>query len=171
VTRPSVLVACIGNIFFGDDAFGVEVARKMAVRELPPEARVVDFGIRGLDLVYALLDGYELTILVDAMPRGGEPGTIYVVEPDLGELDDPAGQAAAVEAHGMNPMKTLSLARSMGAEFKRILIVGCEPGALDVDEERMGLSAPVEAAVDEAVRVVESLVAGFLNVPAGAGGG
>ena len=89
MTRPRVLIACIGNIFLGDDGFGVEVARRLANRRLagrrsagptlPDDVRVVDFGIRGLDLVYALLDGYETAILVDATPRGGEPGTLYLI--------------------------------------------------------------------------------------------
>ena len=77
-----ILVACIGNIFLGDDGFGVEVARALASRSLPQDVVVKDFGIRGFDLVYALLDHPGLTILVDACPRGGSAGTVYVVEPE-----------------------------------------------------------------------------------------
>ncbi|MGH7848434.1 MAG: hydrogenase maturation protease, partial [Candidatus Binatia bacterium] len=77
MTPAKILVAGIGNIFLGDDGFGVEVARELAKRKLPESVRVVDFGIRGFDLAYALLDGYDLTILVDAAPRGGLPGTLY----------------------------------------------------------------------------------------------
>jgi hydrogenase maturation protease len=162
-TRPRILVAGIGNIFLGDDAFGSEVARRLAVRELPDEVRVVDFGIRGFDLAYALLDGYEVTIFVDATPRGEAPGTLYTIEPDLGELDGLDGEAALVETHGMNPLKVLSMVKSMGGKFGRILLVGCEPAPLESEEGHMGLSEPVEAAVEEAVGLVESLVVKVLE--------
>jgi len=124
--------------------------------------RVIDFGIRGFDLAYALLDGYEVTIFVDATPRGGEPGTLYTIEPDLGELANMQAQPAMVDTHGMNPMKVLAMVKAMGGEFKRILLVGCEPETLGPEEGLMGLSQPVEAAVGEAVRLVESLVAEIL---------
>src|SRR5580658_7995516 len=100
MTDARILVACIGNIFLGDDGFGVEVARQMAARPLPPGVAVKDFGIRGFDLTYALLDPRELTILVDACPRGDAPGTVYLVEPDLHAAPDSA--PAALDAHGMN---------------------------------------------------------------------
>ena len=89
---PRILVAGIGNIFMGDDAFGVEVARRLSQRTLPAGVRVSDFGIRGFDLAYALQDGYETTILIDACPRGEEPGTLFVVEPDLAEISASAGR-------------------------------------------------------------------------------
>ena len=161
--QPRILIAGIGNIFLGDDAFGSEVARRLAGRELPEEVRVVDFGIRGFDLAYALLDGYEVTIFVDATPRGAAPGTLYTIEPDLDEPDAPPGGAAVVETHGMNPLKVLGMVKSMGGEFKRILLVGCEPAPLPSEDGHMGLSEPVERAVDEAVKVVESLVATILE--------
>src|ERR1700736_5676334 len=82
MTQPRILIACVGNIFLGDDAFGVEVARRLAYHPLPPGVRVIDFGIRGLDLTYALLDGCEGPILVDAAPRGEAPGTLSVIQPD-----------------------------------------------------------------------------------------
>jgi hydrogenase maturation protease len=163
MTQPRILIAGIGNIFLGDDAFGSEVARRLAVRELPDEARVVDFGIRGFDLAYALLDGYEVTIFVDATPRGCAPGTLYTIEPDLTELDQLDAAGMMVETHGMNPLKVLSMVKSMGGEFKRILLVGCEPAPLESEEGHMGLSEPVEAAVGEAVWLVESLVTRILE--------
>ncbi len=163
MTRPHILIAGIGNIFLGDDAFGSEVARRLLSRKLPDKVRVVDFGIRGLDLAYALLDGYDVTILVDATPRGGEPGTLYTIEPDLSELDNLDAQGMMIETHGMNPMKVLGMVKSMGGEFKRLLLVGCEPEPIDTEEERMGLSEPVAAAVDEAVDLVESLVTKILK--------
>jgi hydrogenase maturation protease len=163
--RPSILVAGIGNIFMGDDAFGSEVARRLMERTLPEIVRVVDFGIRGFDLTYALLDGPDVTIFIDATPRGEAPGTLYTIEPDLSELDEEDGEAqgAMIEPHGMNPLKVLRLAKSMGGEFKRILLVGCEPAPLLTEEGEMGLSEPVQAAVGEAVLMVESLIAKILE--------
>jgi hydrogenase maturation protease len=164
MTPPSILIAGIGNIFLGDDAFGSEVARRLIERKLPEEVRVIDFGIRGFDLIYALLDGPDATIFVDATPRGGEPGTLYTIEPDLDELNDgETEEGTMVETHGMNPMKVLRLVKSMGGEFKRILLVGCEPAPLESEEGHMGLSAAVAAAVDEAVGLIESLVTKILE--------
>jgi hydrogenase maturation protease len=163
MTAPRILIAGIGNIFLGDDAFGSEVARRLMQRRLPENVRVVDFGIRGFDLAYALLDGYDVTIFVDATPRGDEPGTLYTIEPDLSELDQADAPTASVEPHSMNPLKVLQLVKSMGGEFKRILLVGCEPSPLEAEEGQMGLSEPVEAAAVEAVRLIESLVASILE--------
>jgi hydrogenase maturation protease len=162
-TTPSILVAGIGNIFMGDDAFGCEVARRLAGRQLPVGVRVVDFGIRGFDLAYAIMDGPDVTVFVDATPRGEAPGTLYTIEPDLSELNDAGAGGIMVEPHGMNPLKVLGMVKAMGGEFKRILLVGCEPETLGGEEGLMGLSEPVERAVDEAVRVVESLVAKILE--------
>jgi hydrogenase maturation protease len=158
VQKPTILVAGIGNIFLGDDAFGVEVVRRMASLQLPQSVRVTDFGIRGFDLAYALQDGYETTILVDACPHGEAPGTLYVIEPDLKGLDDPEAPPAVLEGHAMNPVSVLRMARAMNIELKNILMVGCEPETLGGEEGQMGLSAPVEAAVDEAVKLVQSLI-------------
>lgn len=126
-----------------------------------PKVCVVDFGIRGLDLAYALSDGCEAALLVDATPRGGVPGTVYVIEPDPGELkgraETSAQVASLIDAHSMNPLKVFALARSMGSEPKRVLLVGCEPLTLGPEEGLLGLSEPVAAAVDEAVSVIERL--------------
>jgi hydrogenase maturation protease len=154
--KPTILVAGIGNIFLGDDAFGVEVVRRLAARNLPVEARVVDFGIRGLDLAYALQDGYETTILIDAFPHGQTPGTVSIVEPDTKEIN--ASPDALVEAHSMHPLAVLRMAAAMNGSLKRVLLVGCEPASLGGDEGYMGLSEPVEAAVEEAVNATEALV-------------
>jgi len=163
VQKPSILVAGIGNIFLGDDAFGVEVVRRMAGFELLQSVRVADFGIRGFDLAYALQDGYETTILVDACPHGQAPGTLYVIEPDLKALDEANAPPATVEAHAMNPINVLRMAKAMNIDVKNVLLVGCEPETLGGEEGQMGLSKPVEAAVDEAVKLVESLVNRILN--------
>lgn len=167
VQAPRILIAGIGNIFLGDDAFGVEVARRLSGREWPGNVRVTDFGIRGYDLAYALLDGYDTTILVDACGRGEPAGTLYVMEiepKDLGSANDrsPEEQQVAIEAHSMNPLNVLRLAASMGP-LKQVLLVGCEPGTLGPEEGQMGLSATVEAAIDDAVKLVESIVGKTLN--------
>ena len=161
--KPAILVAGIGNIFLGDDAFGVEVVRRLAGVQLPESVRVADFGIRGFDLAYALQDGYETTILLDACPHGEAPGTLYVIEPDLKALDDPDDPQAVVEAHAMNPMNVLRMARAMNIKVKNVLLLGCEPETLGGEEGQMGLSAAVEAAVDHAVKLLESIINRLLN--------
>jgi hydrogenase maturation protease len=158
MTKPRILIAGIGNIFLGDDAFGSEVARKLQQRSWPDEVRVEDFGIRGFDLTFALLDGYETTILIDAVPRGGAPGTLYKIEPDVNDLDELSTGDATLETHGMNPMKVLAMAKSMGGEFKKLLLIGCEPAPLASEDGYMGLSSAVQGSVDEAIRMVESLI-------------
>ncbi len=153
-----VLIAGIGNIFMGDDAFGVEVASVLARRTFPHGVRVADFGIRGFDLAYALMEGYETTILVDAYPGEGQPGTLFVVEPDLQNLDSAGARPGFVDPHGMDPLIVLHMAQNMGGELKRILLLGCVPATLGPEEGKMGLSEPVAAAVDEAVQLIDSLV-------------
>ncbi|HTF61915.1 MAG TPA: hydrogenase maturation protease [Edaphobacter sp.] len=162
-TKARVLIAGIGNIFLGDDGFGVEVARRLAACELPAEVRVVDFGIRGLDLVYALQDGYDTTILIDALPHGKEPGTVSIVEPNLNDLQADPEQGGFVEPHGMNPMNVLRMAKAMEAPLEHILLVGCEPAYMGGDDGHMGLSEPVEAAVSEAVNATQNLVKRILD--------
>jgi hydrogenase maturation protease len=159
--QPRILIAGIGNIFLGDDGFGVEVVRHLVDRMSSGSVRVVDFGIRGLDLVYALQDGYETTILIDAYPHGQAPGTVSVVELNANEAADFPGNF--VEPHSMHPMNVLRMARSMNGPLKRVLLVGCEPATLGGDEGHMGLTKPVEAAVTEAVKMTEALVERILE--------
>jgi hydrogenase maturation protease len=158
-----ILVAGIGNIFLGDDGFGVEVVRRLAERELPEGVEVGDFGIRGIDLAYALMDPYEVVVFVDTVSRDEEPGTIYLIEAEVPEEGE-----VALDTHGMDPVKVIRLARVLGAEIPRTLVVGCEPqnipdcrGASEThpyDDMLMKLSEPVQRAVDEAVKLVESIV-------------
>ncbi len=156
--KASILIAGIGNIFLGDDGFGVEVVRRLAARKLPAAVRVADFGIRGFDLAYALQDGYKTTILVDAFPHGQKPGTISVLDPDLNDVGSEEAPQAGVDTHGMNPLNVLRMAASMGAPLKGIFLLGCEPATLGPDEGQMGLSEPVEKAVDEAVDLLDSVI-------------
>ena len=159
--QATILVAGIGNIFLGDDGFGVEVVKRLAARRLPTGVRVADFGIRGFDLTYALQDGYETTILIDAYPHGQAPGTVSLVEPDLGNLNTPA--QGVVETHDMDPLNVLRMATAMNGGLKKVLLVGCEPATFGAEEGQMGLSEPVELAVDEAVNMVVALVERILQ--------
>jgi hydrogenase maturation protease len=146
VTRT--LIAGIGNLFLGDDGFGCEVARRLALAPLPEGVEVMDAGLRGLHLAYRLLDRYDLLIAVDASVRGGAPGTLYVIEPD-------EATPATADAHGMNLESVLSMLRTLGGEVARVMVVGCEPAELG---ERMGLSPPVERAVEAAVAHIRAMV-------------
>jgi len=144
-----VLVAGVGNVFFGDDAFGVEVVRQLALAP-PRHAKVGDFGIRARHLAYELLAPFELCIVVDCMTRGGPPGTLYVIEPDLSDVT-----GSVADAHAMNLPTVFAVVRQLGGRLPRTLIVGCEPQALD---EGIGLSATVAGAVPAAVDLIRELV-------------
>jgi hydrogenase maturation protease len=148
---PRVLVAGIGNIFLGDDGFGVAVVEKLRSRSLPKGVDVIDFGIRGIDLAYAL-GSYDIAILVDSVSRGGAPGTLYVLQPE------PSGGGAAIEMHAMTPDYILSwLDPTSGPRILRIL--GCEPASFGPDGEgRVGCSPSVLGAVDEAIQIIEDLI-------------
>jgi hydrogenase maturation protease len=149
---PNILVAGIGNIFLADDGFGVELAQRLSTEPMPDGVTVTDYGIRGLHLAYDLRDSdYDLVILLDALPRGDEPGTVYLFEPDL-EFDR---DEVEVDAHEMHPLAVLALLSDLGGEVRRLLVVGCEPAEL---EERIGLSPAVADAVDKAVQVVGELL-------------
>jgi hydrogenase maturation protease len=152
-----ILVAGVGNIFLGDDGFGVEAARSLSSRPLPENVTVKDYGIRGFDLAYALLDPWEGVIIVDALARGEAPGTVYVIEPE------PSLSAEAdINPHGMDPVRVLNLAASLGIISARVLVVGCEPQDFgDELEGRMGLSSPVQAAIAGACDTVLWLAANW----------
>jgi hydrogenase maturation protease len=151
-----ILVAGIGNIFLGDDGFGSEAARQAALRLHSPEVRIVDFGIRGLDLAYELMHGYSTIIILDAVQRGGAPGTVYVIEPDTDRIAD---IPTLVDAHSMDPVRVLALARSLGAKLGVVRIVGCEPETFGPPNEGcLGLSSSVAQAVQRAVDVVQNLI-------------
>src|SRR5262249_48752112 len=143
-------------VFLGDDGFGVAVAHRLARRELPAGVDVRDFGIRGLDLAYALQDGYDVAVLVDAAPGGEAPGTVSAMELE-GEDDE-----VVPDAQGMNPRRVLALAQALGAVPPRVLLVACEPETIvhgEHDGDLVGeLSAPVQAALDGAVELVCSLI-------------
>lgn len=153
-----ILLAGIGNVFLGDDGFGVALADLLARRELPTGVEVVDFGIRGMDLAFAMQDGYDAVVLLDATPRGEPPGTLYVIEVDPRDGD---ASDVAVDAHRMDPAGVIGLVRAFGGMPPRTFVVGCEPKThLSAEDEEVvaALSEPVRAALDRAVTLVESLL-------------
>ena len=161
--RRGILIAGVGNVFLSDDGFGVEVARRLAGRDLPAGVEIADIGIRGMHLAYRLLDGYCALVLVDTVRQGHPPGTLSLLEHDL---DGPADEDARFDAHGMEPGAVLSmlnqLAQGVGVErpVDRVLVVGCEPASVD---EGIGLSEPVAAVVDRAAQAVVDLVGDLLD--------
>jgi hydrogenase maturation protease len=164
MSKPSLLIAGIGNIFLGDDAFGVEVVNRLKKHKLPESVRVVDFGIRGLDLAYALMDKYDAVILIDATQRGGEPGSLYVFAPDLDDLEQNDREALTVEAHGMVPERVLQWVKANQAAIPHVQILGCEPAIIGGDDEMtVGFSPPVLQAIPHAVEIVLSLIEQILG--------
>jgi hydrogenase maturation protease len=153
---PRILVACIGNIFLGDDAFGVEMAKRLVERRLPEGVSVIDFGIRSYDLAYALMQEWDLAILVDALPREGEPGTLYTLQV---EMPPTGGNPISIDAHTMNPYSVMELVRALGGKLDRVFVIGCEPETIEPNPDgSIGLSPPVNAALDMAVQMVEELI-------------
>jgi hydrogenase maturation protease len=156
---PRLLVAGIGNIFQSDDGFGPEVARRLTDLPVPDGVRVADFGIRGVHLAYELLDGYDVAILVDAIPGSEPAGTISILEPAVSPLPSgghAGGWGRALDAHDLAPDSVLTLLAELGGQLGKVLVVGCQPADAG---EGMGLSPPVAAAVETAVGVVLELIA------------
>jgi hydrogenase maturation protease len=151
-----ILIAGIGNIFFGDDAFGCEVAAELSKRSWPDGVNVIDFGIRGYDLAYAIMDGYDATVLIDAAPRGEKPGTVYLLELDPDKVDPARDEIA--DAHALTPTGVLQLIGMLGGRANNLYLVGCEPSRLDADGV-IGLSEQVREAVPIAMRMTEELIA------------
>jgi hydrogenase maturation protease len=153
-----LLIAGIGNIFFGDDAFGSEVARALMKMPWPAGVRVEDFGIRGYDLAYALMEGTP-ALLLDVVSRGESPGTLYLIELDPAE----AGRSETMpDAHSLDPVTVLQMVHALGGETGPLWLLGCEPDALEDENGALGLSAPAEAAVEPALLRVKSFVGDFL---------
>jgi hydrogenase maturation protease len=164
MSADRVLVAGIGNIFLGDDGFGPEVVRRLQERPQPAGVDVFDYGIRGLDLAFTLMEPWKAAILVDALPQGAAPGTLNVIEPDVESLTG----SGLIDSHGMNPVEVLNLVKKYGATPPPMVLVGCEPGTFGPEEEgQMELSQAVQAAIVPAVEMVETLVQNLLRVDAG----
>ncbi len=149
-----MLVAGIGNVFQGDDAFGVEVVQRLAATAVPDSVEVLDVGIRGVHLAYQLMDGYDELLLVDAISRGGVPGTVTIVEPSVDALTP-----EPLDPHRLEPGPLLASVHALGALPPRVLLVGCEPADLG---DGMGLSPTVADAVEPAVAAVRRLIDQFV---------
>ena len=159
-----ILIAGIGNIFMGDDGFGCEVAARLAHETLPTHVELVDFGIRGMDLGYALMDGYDAVLLVDTVDRGAAPGTLYVIEPDLDDFKtDADGPEPLLAPHGMDPEQVLRFVAAIGDSRPRLLLLGCQPAYLGGEHGHMGLSAEVEASIERACAEVRDIIDGLLQ--------
>lgn len=157
--NPRILVAGIGNIFHGDDAFGVRVAQLLLKHGTPEHVRVLDIGIRAIDLAFALLDRYDLVILIDAVQRGGTPGTLYTIQIGSEDIPEINSQSLIVNSHSLDPVRVLSLAKSMGARLDNIVLIACEPEILDcTDTGQIGLSQVVEAAISPAIDTIRALL-------------
>jgi len=163
MSAPRILVAGIGNVFLGDDGFGVVVAEKLAERTLPDGVVVMDAGIRGIDLTYALMSGYDGAILIDAASRKGAPGTLYVIEPEV-KTENEEDPPTLLDAHGMDPMRVLQFLRASGTELSLLRVVGCEPESFGTeDDPQLGLSATVRASVEPAVTLVLGVIADVID--------
>ena len=166
-------MACVGNIFLGDDGFGSHVAAALSRRTVPDGVRVEDYGIRSVHLVYELMDGYDVLVLVDTVGRQtGPPGTLYVIEPDLAPPEVGADlPQALLDPHDLSPGGAMELVPLLGGSVARILVVGVQPADL---EEGIGLSDAVTAAVEPAADLVLDVVTrelAGLEAPTVAGGG
>jgi hydrogenase maturation protease len=154
---PRILIAGVGNIFLGDDAFGCEVVRRLAGRAWPENIRVIEFGIRGVDLAYALLDGYDVTILVDAVARGSEQGTLFVIQPQVDA--SAAANPSLIDAHTMDPGKVVRMVQALGGHIDDLILIGCEPTRFDPELDiQAELSEPVRQAIEPATELIVSLV-------------
>lgn len=160
-----ILVAGVGNVLRADDAFGVEVAKRLAALVLPEEVTVVETGIGGIALVQELQDGYDALVVVDAVDLGRTPGNVFLIDPDVvdvNELTWAEKHDLLADMHLATPGRAMMLAKALGVLPPKRLMVGCQP----VDPHSVGtaMSEPVTAAVgvavNEVLRHVGELLAG-----------
>jgi hydrogenase maturation protease len=155
--EKQILVAGVGNAWLQDDAFGGTCARRLEERGVPSGVTVMDFGTGGLDLAYEIMRGYDALILLDASRQGGEPGTLYVIEPSM---DDLAGSSIedgdVINPHGMDPQTVLRFVGAIGGFSGRVVVIGCEPG--QVDEVGLGLTPAVDDVVERALTLVTETI-------------
>jgi hydrogenase maturation protease len=154
--KKRVMIAGVGNMFMKDDGFGSAVIKKILDKKFPEGVEVKDFGTGGLKLAYDLMKGYDGLILIDASRRGGQPGTLYVIEPDENDINPDLEKGGPIDPHGADPATVLRFVKSIGSWPAKVVIVGCEPET--VDDFEIGLSEPVNASIDKAVDMVEDII-------------
>lgn len=151
------MVAGIGNMFLQDDGFGGAVAKRLLNTAQREGVEVRDFGTGGLKLAYDLMKGYDALILLDASRRGDKPGTLYVLEPNEKEFDSELKEGIFIDPHAADPVTVLRFVKAMDAWPSKVVIIACEPES--VDDFEIGLSKPVAAAVEDAMKLVETTIA------------
>jgi hydrogenase maturation protease len=154
--EKQILVAGVGNAWLQDDAFGGECARRLEARGVPSGVTVMDFGTGGLDLAYEIMRGYDALILLDASRQGGEPGTLYVIEPSMEDLSGSIEDGDVINPHGMDPQTVLRFVGAIGGFSGRVVVIGCEPG--EVDEVGLGLTPAVDEVVERALALVTDTI-------------
>jgi hydrogenase maturation protease len=154
--EKQILVAGVGNAWLQDDAFGGECARRLEAQGVPSGVTVMDFGTGGLDLAYEIMRGYDALVLLDASRQGGEPGTLYVIEPSMEEIEGQIEDGDVINPHGMDPQTVLRFVSAIGGFSGRVVVIGCEPG--EVDDVGLGLTGPVEEAVERALKLVTETI-------------
>ena len=159
--EPRILVAGVGNAWLRDDGFGGEVARRLSEIDLGPTVAVMDAGTGGLDLAYEVMRGYDALVILDTSRQGGEPGTLYVMEPDEQSVQAGIDDGEAINPHAMDPQTVLRFVRSAGAWPGRVVVIACEPA--DIEQMGIGLTDEVSRAVDGAIALVRETV-GELSV-------
>jgi len=154
--EKQILVAGVGNAWMQDDGFGGEVARRLGERDMPSGVTVMEFGSGGLDLAYEIMRGYHALVLLDVSRQGGEPGTLYVIEPDPDEFGGAIEDGEAINPHGMDPKTVLRFVSAVGGFSGKVVVIACEPA--EIDDLGIGLSPAVEGAVARAVDLVAETV-------------
>ena len=150
--EKQILVAGVGNAWLQDDAFGGELARRLEARGVPSGVTVMDFGTGGLDLAYEVMRGYDALVILDASRQGGEPGTLYVLEPDIDDYAPNIEDGETIDPHGMDPATVLRFVRATGGWPGKVVVIACEPG--EVDDVGLGLTPAVEAVMERALALV-----------------
>jgi hydrogenase maturation protease len=157
--EKQILVAGVGNAWLQDDAFGGECARRLEADGVPSGVTVMDFGTGGLDLAYEIMRGYDALVLLDASRQGGEPGTLYVIEPQLSDYEGAIEDGDTINPHGMDPATVLRFVNAIGGFSGKVVVIGCEPG--EVDDVGIGLTPPVAASVERALELVRETIDGL----------
>ena len=160
----NILVAGVGNVLRGDDAFGVEVANRLLEREAVPNVTVVETGIAGIQLVSDLQDGYDAIIVVDTVDRERPPGTVMTIDYDVIDvhaLDHNTKYDLLADMHLATPERSLMVARALGVLPPIVKMVGVQP--VDVDTMAIGMSDIVTNAIPVTIDEIDRCIASLLE--------